>query len=334
MDFFDFYKVMEQPSKDIPVVFAIPGLLYGVEKSLFEYIDQVRIALKKEEIKVFCHTWEDEHNTPYINNVLEMCQEFPSIKLILKTEPYTTPENINFFKKIISGIGVRVQDPFNLDMSNFKRIIPLLAYHKIYKDIFWFCNSNVKDLQHGHTLVIKLKPNMVPVKEEVVEKKFLFSLQSILQSAQKNITVKEMRSIDHPFDILYCGEAGSSSIGDVFNFTSHNTFHNIFCSTMDELAERIIGFYKTHMEDYPYLLQTEADLLPFGNSPKYLSLEGSTILHYLAVNAKKHVCYLGTGHTLPSVDHYRPIKNPLYKIIDSKVVCIHSGIIENKKLEE
>lgn len=325
MNYFDFDNYDEQAVKNIPVVFAIPGLVYGIEESLFESIDAVRKSLGRKQIDIFIYTWDVPSNSAYISKVLEYVNKRPGLNLILKTDWYNNPENLEFFKYILSKLGLDVSSDvdFNLDIHNFKRIIPLLAYHNIYKLIYDRTYANPQLAQQGVPLVIKLKPNASFINNSIIEKHFATAFVEVLKNGQKQTSVMEHKSFESPYDIFFTSACGSGFVDDIFYYSSSDTLYNIFCSSKESLADKIIEVYKEHLEIYPNEVNTLLDLQVFASTSKFLTLEGSVFTHQLIKKASKPITYMTPFTTLPLTSGiYRNIRNPMF--------CIKNGKVEEK----
>ena len=200
----------------------------------------------------------------------------------------------------------------DIDPTNFKRVVALTAYHKTAQ-LVYKVESSRKDYRQDNTkIILKLKPGAIlHINEEGVPH-FIRSLKRDIEDSAKNLSIIDYKDLKHPYDIFYSKAVSSSSLGDIFNYSSAESYHSIFGSNLDEFQTKVWNIYKKYLRYYPFKVKTFDDLKSFGMNLNYFPLEGSTFIYDMWEQTKNRIPYnVATAYPIKELVH---IRNPWHSI--------------------
>ena len=163
-----------------------------------------------------------------------------------------------------------------------------------------------------------------------IHSKFLKVLIHMFDYAQRHLNVRDIEKINHPYDVLYTTDSGSSFYDDMIYASSPETLVNIFGLTEEDFYQKLLKFYKSYIDRYPGTLDSDKDFKTFGENRFYLPLEGSTIMKDFADNSKKEVINVSCRWLGEVVNYLIPFKNPWYSLHGTKL--IEDEYLEKDKL--
>lgn len=318
--------VRSSNGKNIPLVWTCPGLVFGFNYSILDFIDSLRQTLKHDKVYLVAYTWEVSFNMPFVNALYRLTHpvtgKYKNIELILITEPYEESSIIELSQRLLQDLNITKSGykEENLLFSNmhFKKMVYFYSHYRTFKYIYTRFDNEKGD--RLFPLVFRLSPKLYMADRRWVHSSGLNTILHLFEYAQKHLSVEDLDAVKHPYDILYTVDSGSSYYDDMFYASSPETLVNIFGNSDEGFYQKMLSFYKKYIYKYPGIMETDLDFNIFGKNRSHIPLEGSTIMKEFADNSHNKVVNVSCRFLASALDSIIPVKNPWYGLSGSKLV--------------
>lgn len=340
-EYIDYARVTK--GKKIPIVWTVPGLVFGFNHSILKFIENVRTTLSHDKAYLVVNTWDVRFNGAFIGALIKHTHsetgKYKNIELILTKDKYEDTGIIDISQRLLKDLGITKPGYFDgvlgkdlfFSAHHFKRLVYFYSHHRTFSYIYH--RFNKEDKSEGDLLfplVFRLSSKFVMQDSKWIHSKFLKVLIHMFDYAQRHLNVRDIEKINHPYDILYTTDSGSSFYDDMIYASSPETLVNIFGLTEEDFYQKLLKFYKSYTDRYPGTLDSDKDFKTFGENRFYLPLEGSTIMKDFADNSKKEVINVSCRWLGEVVNYLIPFKNPWYSLHGTKL--IEDEYLEKDKL--
>ena len=307
------------------IVFAVPGLVFGMNYSILHAIEAIRQITKQGKAYLYVYTWKTDFNLPFVKSLEKLTHsktgQYPNIELKLKISTYEDSELVPIALRLMKDLGC--DTPINgtnlmFDESNFKRLVYFYSHYRLFKEILRDTSKYSFD-DYGIPLVFKISAKLELQGESFLNRRFLSILWKMFDNVSRHLGIESLEKVNHPYDILYTTDSGTSFYDDMFYASSPKTLVNIFGCNEEEFYQKLLNFYQHHIHRFPGKMQTDEDLTIFGRNHSMLPLEGSTILKHFADNSNKPVINMSNGYFRDIIKATNVIKSPWYFIVKDEI---------------
>lgn len=315
----------ENRGKNHRLVFAVPGLVFGFNHTVLEALEAIRQITKQDEAFLYIYTWKTDFNLPFLKSLEKLTHpktgKYPNIVLKYKISTYEDSELVPIAHRLMEDLGC--DTPINgvnlmFDESNFKRLVYFYSHYRLFKYIFRDTSKYSFD-EYGVPLVFKISAKLQLQEKSFLDKRLLSILWKMFEYASKHLGIESLEKVNHPYDILYTTDSGTSYYNDMLYASSPKTLVNIFGCNDEEFYQKILNFYKSYTHRYPGSLRTDEDLTIFGRNHDMLPIEGSTILKHFADNSKNPVINSSNTFFGDIIRFTSNIRSPWYYIVKDEI---------------
>lgn len=324
-EYINFTKMTK--GKHLPIVWTCPGLVFGFNYSILKLINSYRQILNHSKTYLVINTWDTPYNLRFVKALQRLTDpkdgEFKSITLILTKEKYEESKILDHCTRLltdlnITKIGDSRRTKLHFSSMHFKRMVYFYSHFKTFSYILRKFDNNKGE--RIHPLVIRLSPKMFMSDHKWVHSHGLKMFLHLFEYAQKHLCVKDLDKLNHPFDILYTMDSGTSYYDDMLYCSSPDTLVNIFGNSEEEFYHKMLSFYQKYIERYPGTIETDEDFSYFGKNRTLLPLEGSTIMKQLADDSKRDVINVSCRWMGYMINGMLDMKNPWYSLLGKELV--------------
>lgn len=330
-------------AKNIPIVWTVPGLVFGFNHSILKFIEYVRTTLYHDKAYLVINTWDIRFNNQFMGALNKHTNpetgKYKNIELILTKDKYEDTGIIDISQRLLKDLGITKPGYFDgvvgkglyYSPHHFKRLVYFYSHHRTFSYIYHrFSNEDNSKGALPFPLVFRLSPKFVMQNYKWVNSKFLKVIIHLFDYAQKHLNVTDIEKVNHPYDVLYTVDSGSSYYDDMLYASSPETLVNIFGLTEEDFYQKLLNFYKRYIDRYPGTLESDKDFTTFGEDRFYLPLEGSTIMKDFADDSKNKIINVSCRWLGELVSHILPFKNPWFSLHGTEL--IEDAYIKKDKL--
>jgi len=319
----DFKSYFERPFQEYAtnISFLLAGFLYGFNSSILPGIESTRKVLGYKKITFYIFTWDLDGNAEILDVIKSEAIKFPDIELRTKVISLEEIDIVDIWNKIYYELELKLhKEPVNIDIFTYKRLLPMLAMQQGYEFINYAVTHNNDVYDWLDQPVIRIKPNVVFHPEEYIQKNFISTLQHDLNNTLKTYCNIEFRDDITPFDVFFSDPpVTSNSIGDRHWISTSDAGLRLFGYSKEDTVERFKVFLKTYLGVYPKEVKNSHQFALFSKNPQHLPLEGSAIMKKFADLSPQKLNYASSLGIDTLIYQHFPIKNPWYRIVDSKI---------------
>lgn len=315
----------ENRGKNHRIVFAVPGLLFGFNYSILNTLETIRQLLSRDKIYLYVYTWKTDFNLPFLKALEKLTHpktgQYPNIELKYKISTYEDSELIPIAHRLMKDLGCDTPisgETLNFDQSNFKRLVYFYSHYRLFKYILRD-TSKFSFQDFGTPLVFKVSSKLKFQSNSFVNSRFLSILHKMFEYLYKHVGIEGLEKVNHPYDVLFTTDSGSTFYQDTFYASSPMTLTNIFGSNDEEFYQKLLNFYKSHTHRFPGTMRTDEDLTIFGRNQDMLPIEGSTIFKNFAECTKSPVINSSNRYLGDLIQAPLPIKTPWYYIVNDEI---------------
>lgn len=316
--FIDYHRSTN--GKFIPIVWAFPGLVYGFNYSILKFIDEMRKALKQDKAYIVFYSWKTSFNMPFVTALQKLTDSdkgvYKSIELIYAMDTYENSGLVDVSQSLLKDLGIKKnyegKDTIAFHSTHFKRLVYFYSHYKTFN--FLHSRFNLSDEHTSLPFVFRMTPKFEMADHRWINSSGLKTLLLLFEYAEKHLSLDDLDLINHPYDILYTVDSGSSYYNDMLYASSSETLVNIFGTSDDVFYSKLLSFYENHLDRYPGSLHTDRDFQIFGQNRNILPLEGSTIMKHFADKSKHPVVNVSCKWLGAFTESVMNIKTPWYSI--------------------
>jgi len=315
----------ENRGKNHRIAFAVPGLVFGFNYSILDALETIRQITKQDKIYLYLYTWKTDYNLPFLKSLEKLTNsrsgQYPNIELKYKISTYEDSELVTIAHKLMKDLGCDTPingENLNFDESNFKRLVYFYSHYRLYRYILRDTSKYSFD-DYGIPLVIKVSSKLRFQTNSFLNSRLLSILHKMFEYLYKHVGIEGLEKIDHPYDVLYTTDSGSTYYEDMLYASSPKTLVNIFGNSDEEFYQKLLNFYQHHIHRFPGNLHTDEDLTIFGRNHSMLPLEGSTIFKHFADNSKIPVVNSSNRYFGDIIKAPLSIKSPWYYIVNDEI---------------
>ena len=310
------------------IAFALPGLVFGLNNTVLDAIEEIRKALGQATIDLYIFTWNIPLNMLWVNKLKALTKKgsgkYCNINVHIEIVKYEDSSIRDIAFDITRELNVNIEEEsqFIFSRSNFKRLVNAYVHYRTYNMIFKkpSIRHKLKNEVDIETLIFRISPKMIFRETDYIASRLLPILYDMYDGIGKSLTRGVLKDIEHPYDILVSSQMSSTSIDDLFYCSSPSTLVNMFGTDDMEFKSKIISFYKKYQHQYSGKINSQTDLRLYGGNYDVLPIEASVFLHHLHQEAKKPVVVYTDRFIWSFITKMDYVKNPWYEIYHNKII--------------
>lgn len=306
------------------LIWAVPGLVFGFNYSILDALEEYRKQFQHEKAYLYFHTWKTSFNLPFVKKLESLTDPktgiYKNIELKYTISTYEKSELLEIAHRLMKDLGITSKQGLELhfDHSNFKRLVYFYSHYLTYK-LIYNETSRTSFEAFSTPLVFRLSPKIQMADFKWINSKGFETFVKIFEYPHKHLSPESLEKVEHPYDILYTTDSGTSYYDDMFYASSPKTLVNIFGTNIEEFYQKFLSLYTKYLYRYPGSLVTDDDLTSYARTKDMLPIEGSTILKHFADHSKHEVINCSNRHMGAMMKSVMPIRTPWYYIIGDNI---------------